>query len=217
MTHGFAGACERKARFGLPAVLGMAALLLAAAPPALAAPAVGQPAPDFTAVDTKGTSHSLGDFKGKTVILEWTNHECPYVVKHYDSGNMQALQTEAAEGDIVWLTVISSAPGQQGAVAPEKADELTAARNAAPTAVLFDPEGTMGRAYDARTTPHMYVIDPQGTLAFMGGIDDKPTTDVADVPGATNHVRAALADLADGKPVAEAVTRPYGCSIKYKS
>lgn len=194
------------------------ALLLAAALAAgtlTAAPQVGQPAPPFTGVDTTGKTWSLGDLKGQPLILEWTNHDCPYVRKHYDAGNMQALQKEATGQGYVWLSVISSAPGKQGHVAPAKADELTASRGAAPTAVLIDEAGTIGRAYDARTTPHMYLIDADGILRYMGAIDDRPTTDAADVAGATNYLRAAMADLAAGGDLGQPVTRPYGCSVKY--
>lgn len=195
--------------------LTLAALLLGAAGALHAAPEVGKPAPAFTGSDTAGKTWSLGDLAGQPVILEWTNHDCPYVRKHYDAGNMQALQREAAEEGYVWLSVISSAPGKQGHVSPAEADRLTAERGAAPAAVLLDEDGTIGRAYGARTTPHMYLIDGGGTLVYMGGIDDRPTSNPADIPGATNHVRAAMADLAAGRAVAQAVTRPYGCSVKY--
>jgi hypothetical protein len=180
-----------------------------------AAPQVGQPAPAFSGVDTAGKTWSLADLKGQPVILEWTNHDCPYVRKHYDTDNMQALQKDATTQGYLWLSVISSAPGKQGHVAPSQADELTTSRGAAPTAVLIDEAGTIGRAYDARTTPHMYLIDGEGTLRYMGAIDDRPTTNPADVAGATNYLRAAMADLAAGGEVAQAVTRPYGCSVKY--
>ncbi|EGV16924.1 redoxin domain-containing protein [Thiocapsa marina] len=182
---------------------------------AVAAPKVGAPAPDFSVVDTAGETWSLGGLAGKTIILEWTNHDCPYVVKHYASGNMQAVQKEATDAGYVWLSVISSASGKQGHVSPAKADDLTDDRGAAPTAVLLDTSGAMGRAYDAKTTPHMYIIDPAGTLVYMGGIDDKPTTDQADIAAASNYVRLAMADLAAGNPIATPVTRPYGCSVKY--
>lgn len=182
---------------------------------ALAAPSVGQPAPVFTGVDTTGKSHSLADFEGKTVVLEWTNHDCPYVMKHYGSGNMQALQKQAAADGVVWLTVISSASGKQGHVSPDQANRIAAERGASPAAILLDPEGAIGRAYDARTTPHMYVIDGAGTLVYMGGIDDRPTADRADVDGANNHVVAALADVAAGREVRTPTSRPYGCSVKY--
>jgi len=188
---------------------------LLAASAATAAPEVGKPAPDFTGTDTAGKTWALAELKGKPVILEWTNHDCPYVVKHYESGNMQALQREATDAGYVWLSVISSAPGKQGHVSGKRADELTETREAAPTSVLLDAEGTIGKAYGARTTPHMFVIDEAGTLVYMGGIDDKPTTRLADVEGAENYVRLAMADLAAGQPVGKAVTRPYGCSVKY--
>lgn len=179
-----------------------------------AAPQVGAPAPDFTVVDTKGNSHSLKDFAGKNVVLEWTNHDCPFVVKHY-SGNMQTLQSDLTAQDVVWLTVISSAPGKQGHVSPVKADELTASRDAAPTAVVFDESGVVGKAYDAKTTPHMYVIDKAGVLQYMGGIDSIPSAKVDDISKATPYfANAAKAVLAGEKPD-PAVTKPYGCSIKY--
>lgn len=189
--------------------------LAVAAGPTLAEPEVGKAAPDFTGTDTAGKTWSLAELKGTPVILEWTNHDCPYVVKHYDSGNMQALQQEATGAGYIWLSVISSAPGKQGHVSAAQADELTKSRNAAPTAVLLDETGSIGKAYGARTTPHMFVIDKDGVLVYMGGIDDKATTDKADIDGAENYVRLAMADLAAGNPVGKAVTRPYGCSVKY--
>lgn len=192
------------------------ALLFLAAGPATAAPEIGQPAPDFELVDTAGTTHSLSDFAGRKVVLEWTNHECPFVKKHYGSGNMQKQQRMARdEHDVVWLTIISSKPGAQGHVSPARADELTESRDAYPTAVLLDEPGDVGRAYDAKVTPHMYIIDEQGTLVYMGGIDSNPSADPADIPDATQYVVAALDDLAAGRAVAEPVTRPYGCTIKY--
>jgi peroxiredoxin len=176
---------------------------------------VGESAPDFTATDSYGASHKLSDYRGQTVVLEWTNHDCPYVQKHYSTGSMQALQRETTSNDLIWLSVISSAPGKQGHVSPAQANELTARRDAAPSAVLLDPEGKVGRLYGAKTTPHMFIIDEDGTLAYMGGIDDRPTTNAADVTGANNYVRAALGELAAGKPISHPVTRPYGCSVKY--
>ena len=193
------------------------AAALSVAGTAHAQPEIGQPAPDFTATDTKGVSHSLADFRGQTVVLEWTNHDCPYVKKHYDTGNMQALQKDATGDGVVWLSIISSAPGKQGYLSAEEADALTAERDAAPTAVLFDPEGTVGKAYGARTTPHMFVIDPEGTLVYMGGIDDRPTSSKADVEGARNYVREALIAVGNGQEVPQSTSRPYGCSVKYKS
>ena len=193
----------------------MAALLPLFAGTIAAAPQVGTPAPDFSGTDTAGKTWSLNALRGKPVILEWTNHDCPYVQKHYSTGNMQALQREATGAGYLWLSVISSAPGKQGNVSPSKADALTAERNASPTAVLLDPEGRIGRAYGARTTPHMFIIDETGTLVYMGGIDDRPSTNPDDVPGAENYVRMAMADRAAGRPVQRPLTRPYGCSVKY--
>jgi peroxiredoxin len=195
------------------AALALAGALLSTA--AGAAPTVGEPAPAFRVADTAGETWTLDALSGKPAILEWTNHDCPYVRKHYDAGNMQALQKEAREAGYVWLSVISSAPGKQGHVSAGEADELTRSRGAAPSAVLLDESGDMGRAYEAKTTPHMYVIDAGGVLRYMGGIDDIRSTDPADVPKATNYVRAAMADLGAGDAVAEAVTPPYGCSVKY--
>jgi peroxiredoxin len=183
---------------------------------AAAAPEVGMPAPAFTGVDTKGTTHTLEELRGKTVILEWTNDGCPYVKKHY-SGNMQKLQKETTAGGVVWLTIASSAPGTQGNLSPAEHDALMKQRGAAPTAVILDEEGTIGHAYGAQTTPHMYIITPEGTLAYKGAIDDKPTVDIADIEDATNYVRNALDQIAAGNPVDPAVTRAYGCSVKYKS
>ena len=179
-----------------------------------AAPQVGAPAPDFTVVDSKGNSHSLKYFAGKNVVLEWTNHDCPFVVKHY-SGNMQALQAEMTAQDVVWLSVISSAPGKQGYVSGAKADELTASRGAKPTAVVFDESGVVGKAYDAKTTPHMYVIDKAGILQYMGGIDSIPSAKVEDIAKATPYFANAAKAVLAGQTPAPAVTKPYGCSIKY--
>lgn len=179
-----------------------------------AAPQVGAPAPDFTVVDSKGNSHSLKDFAGKNVVLEWTNHDCPFVVKHY-SGNMQALQADMTAQDVVWLSVISSAPGKQGHVSGAKADELTASRSAKPTAVVFDESGVVGKAYDAKTTPHMYVIDKAGVLQYMGGIDSIPSAKVDDIAKATPYFANAAKAVLAGQTPDPAVTKPYGCSIKY--
>ncbi len=182
---------------------------------AQAAPKVGQPAPDFTSVDSHGTTRSLQDYQGKIVVLEWTNHQCPFVGKHYETGNMQALQKVATEGGVTWLSVISSAPGKQGHVSGTEANALTASRKASPTAVLLDADGVVGRLYEARTTPHMYIIDASGTLVYMGGIDDKASTQYADVKTAKNYVRVALDELRRDQVVSTPVTRPYGCSVKY--
>ncbi len=177
---------------------------------------VGEPAPGFEGVDTGGNVHRLADYRGKTVVLEWTNHDCPYVRKHYGAGNMQAQQREAAAQGVVWLSIISSAPGKQGHVSPEAAGELTRKRKAAPLAVILDSEGRIGRAYHARTTPHMFIIDATGVLVYMGGMDSISTASPDDIPQATQYVRVALQELAAGQPVSTPVTRPYGCSVKYR-
>jgi hypothetical protein len=193
----------------------MAGILMTAT--AQAAPQIGKPAPDFAAVDSNGKAVKLSDYRGKVVVLEWTNDGCPYVEKHYGSGNMQKLQKDETAKGIVWLTIISSAPGEQGYVNGAEANALTKSRDAAPTAVLLDPEGKAGHLYDARTTPHMFIVDAGGTLVYMGGIDSQPTTNRADIKTAKNYVRAALDEVMAGKPVGDAVTRPYGCSVKYRS
>lgn len=189
-------------------------LSLAASAHAISVPS-GEPAPQWQGTDTKGVVHRLSDYAGQTVILEWTNHECPYVRKHYETQNMQALQADAAAQGIVWLSVISSAPGKQGHVSGEEADRLTESRGAQPAAVILDPSGDIGRAYDAKTTPHMYIITPDQVLAYQGAIDDKPTANHASVETAKNYVRQALAELAANVPVSEPETTPYGCSVKY--
>ncbi len=187
----------------------------AAAPAAVSGPEIGKPAPDFTATDSNGVSHKLSDFKGKNVVLEWTNHECPFVVKHYESGNMQALQKEATDGGAVWLSIVSSAEGKQGHTTPEAANEVIAKDKSAATARLLDSSGEIGRLYAAKTTPHMFVVDKEGVLVYAGAIDDDPSFKQDGIKTATNYVRAALADLAAGKPVTTASTKPYGCSVKY--
>lgn len=193
----------------------IAALLLAFTAVAQASVKVGEPAPVFVATDSKGERHSLEDFRGKVVVLEWTNHDCPYVRKHYGAGNMQAQQRAATEQGAVWLSVISSAPGKQGHVSGAEADRLTKQRDAAPMAVLMDTAGTIGRTYGAKTTPHMYIIDPQGTLVYMGGIDSISSANAGDIPKATRYVSAALQEVMAGQAVSQPVTRPYGCSVKY--
>lgn len=194
------------------ALSGLVALLPATG---VAAPKVGAPAPAFTLVDLDGKQRSLSEFAGKIVVLEWTNDGCPFVKKHYESGNMQKLQKKWTEQGVVWLTINSSAPGKQGHVDAAGAKAILAKFDAKPTAYLFDTDGRVGRLYAAKTTPHMYVIDAKGTLVYMGGIDDKPSADQADVATAHNYVDAALAELAAGKPVSQATSRPYGCSVKY--
>jgi hypothetical protein len=176
----------------------------------------GAPAPGFVARDIAGKTVRLSDFAGKTVILEWTNDGCPFVQKHYNSGNMQALQRRYTATGNIWLTIASSAPGEQGYVTPDAARADLARWKAAPSDFLLDPDGVVGHLYDARATPHMVVIDPAGTLAYMGAIDDTPSTDLADVKTAKNYVVAALDELAAGKTVTVAATRAYGCSVKYR-
>ena len=184
--------------------------------PAWAAAAkVGAAAPAFSAQASSGKSVSLAEFAGKIVVLEWTNHDCPYVRKHYETSNMQALQKETTGQGVIWLTLISSAPNTQGYVTAGEANELTKTRGAAPTAVLFDPTGTIGKSYGATNTPHMYVIDKAGVLQYAGAIDDRPTTRKSDVPGAQNYVRAAVQAVVAGEPVKTPVTRAYGCTVKY--
>jgi peroxiredoxin len=189
---------------------------LALSPALLRADAtVGQPAPSFAAPDQTGAARSLDSYKGKWVVLEWVNHECPFVQKHYGSGNMQKTQKAATAKGAVWLSVSSSAPGKQGAMDGKLAARLTAEKGAAPTAVLLDPDGTIGRAYGAKTTPHMFVIDPKGSVVYAGAIDDKPSTDQEDVKTAKNFVLTALDEAMAGKPVTASSTQPYGCSVKY--
>jgi len=197
---------------------GLAALSIRGlTPPAWAAAVakVGEAAPAFAIDATTGKSVSLADQRGKLVVLEWTNHDCPYVRKHYETGNMQTLQKETTAQGVVWLTVISSSPGTQGYVTAKQADELTTSRKASPTSVLLDPTGVAGKAYGATNTPHMYLIDKNGLLVYAGAIDDRPTTRRADVQGAQNYVREALEDVAAGRAVRTPVTRAYGCTVKY--
>jgi hypothetical protein len=192
-----------------------AAALVVLAWPAHADAVVGQPAPGFTLPDSAGKTRSLAEFKGKVVVLEWVNPECPFVKKHYASGNMQKLQKTYAAKGVVWLTVNSSAPGKQGHLTPATAGAFVKEQGAAPTAILLDPQGQAGRAYGAKTTPHMYVIDKQGQLVYAGAIDDKPSTDPDDIPGARSYVTEGLDAVLAGKPVGTATTTPYGCSVKY--
>ena len=201
---------------GLAGAAGLAAHLFAAAP-ALAAPSVGQPAPDFQAVDTNGNPVKLSDYRGKVVVLEWTNRDCPFVKKHYETDNMQELQRSATGGDAVWLTIISSAEGEQGYFTADEANAYVEKVKAAPTAKILDPKGEIGRAYAAQVTPHMYVIDAEGQLAYAGAIDDKPSTRTADVATARPYLREALTAVKAGQTPDPATTRAYGCTIKYSS
>lgn len=177
---------------------------------------INSPAPDFNAKDSRGETHTLSQYRGKYVVLEWHNQGCPFTRKHYDSGNMQNLQNEWTGKGVVWFTVISSAPGTQGFVTASQENDYLAKMHAAPTAALLDPDGTVGRLYSARTTPDMYVIDPQGKLIYAGAIDNRPTPDPEDIRGADNYVNDALTAAMAGKPVANSYTRAYGCSVKYR-
>ncbi|MGH8093286.1 MAG: thioredoxin family protein [Chthoniobacterales bacterium] len=179
------------------------------------APKVGAPAPGFSIPDSHGKTLSLGNFKGKYVVLEWFNPGCPFVQKHYHSDNMQTLQKEFTGKDVVWFTIDSSAPGKQGYLTPEEANKQIAEWKIDSTAFLLDPEGKVGHEYAATNTPHMYVIDPEGKLIYSGAIDSEPTTDPADIKTATNYVKAALDQAMAGKPVTTPTSRAYGCSIKY--
>lgn len=189
-------------------VLGLASLQ--------AAPEVGKPAPDFTAKDSNGKEHKLSDYKGKFVVLEWLNHGCPFVVKHYSSGNMQNLQKEYTDKGVVWLSIVSSAPGAQGHMSPEETNKKKEEVNSSATAIIIDEEGTVGRLYDAKTTPEMFIINPDGVLIYAGAIDDKKSTDPADIATSKNYVKAALDEAMAGKEVSTPKTKSYGCSVKYK-
>jgi hypothetical protein len=192
-----------------------AAAAFLVAPPARAAAVVGQPAPAFSATDTKGATHALSEYAGKVVVLEWVNFECPFVGKHYGSGHMQKLQKDYTAKGVVWLSINSSATGQQGHYPADKVNALLALKGAAPSAYLLDTAGTIGRAYGAKTTPHMFIVNAKGTLVYAGGIDDTPSTDQADIATAKNYVQAALDEVLAGKPVTTASTQSYGCSVKY--
>lgn len=196
-------------------VLLLASILLVATV-AHAAPQIGQPAPNFSGRTSTGGTVSLADFKGRPVVLEWTNHGCPFVAAHYDAGNMQETQRFAHQHGAVWLSIISSAPGTQGYVDGAQADRLTQSRDAAPDHVVLDPAGEIGRLYGATRTPHMFVIEADGTLAYMGAIDDQPRPWRGDIRKADNYVKAALTSVSAGSPVAEPVTTAYGCTVKYR-
>ena len=213
----------------LPALAAAAVLAAlpshAANPPAAApagtqaksvAPRPGAQAPDFTLPDANGKTHSLAGYRGKWVVLEWVNYDCPFVKKHYGSGNMQKLQADARAKGAVWLSVNSSAPGKQGHFEGAELTGRIAAAKAGPDAYLLDPEGKVGKAYQAKTTPTLFVIDPDGKVVYAGAIDDKPSTDQEDVPKARNYVRAALDAAMAGKPVETASSQAYGCGVKYK-
>ena len=192
-----------------------ASLLLGAA--AHAAATVGQAAPDFTLTDTSGKTVKLSDFKGKHVVLEWNNPGCPFVRKHYDSANMQTLQKEAGGKGVVWLAINSTDTVHQDYLAAPKLSQWMLEQKAAPSATLMDESGTVGKSYGARTTPHMYMINPQGRLIYAGGIDSIPSASTADIKTATNYVRVGMNEALAGKPISKPTTPPYGCSVKYKS
>ena len=193
------------------------AALALAANTAFAVATVGQPAPAFTVQDSSGKTVSLADFKGKHVVLEWVNPGCPYVVKHYGSANMQGTQKDATTKGVVWLAVNSTSADHGDYKAPAAMAQWMQGHKAAASATLMDADGKVGRAYGARTTPHLYIVDPKGLLVYAGGIDNKPSSNPADIPGATNHVKVALGEALAGKAISQATTRPYGCSVKYSS
>jgi hypothetical protein len=205
---------SRRDALGLMALAATAAWLPLTAG---AAASIDQPAPAFTGQGADGKPVSLAAYRGKTVVLEWTNHQCPFVRKHYDSGNIPRLQQEATGQGVVWLQVISSGPGQEGNVDGATAIRLNQQRHAVPTATVLDPQGTIGKLYGAQTSPHLFIVNAQGQLVYKGGIDSIPSTNVDDIARAENYVRLALADVAAGRKVAQASTRPYGCSVKYAS
>lgn len=180
-----------------------------------ASPEIGKPAPDFTLKSCEGKEHRLSDFRGQVVVLEWVNHGCPFVKKHYETGNMQRLQKEAKAKGVAWLAICSSAPGKEGHMSAEEAQQMCEKVGFAGTAYLLDEDGKVGRLYGAKRTPEMFVINPEGILVYKGAIDDKPSANKADVEGAKNYVAAALEEVLAGKPVTLAETKAYGCSVKY--
>ena len=198
-------------------ILTIVTSLIAAAAYAFDPPPVGSAAPDFSLSDAKGQTHSLSQYKGKYVVLEWFNPECPFVKKHYGGGNMQKLQDEYTGRGVVWLTIDSNAPGTEGNITPEQAQKITASWKTRQTALLLDSEGKAGRAYGAKNTPDMVIINPEGKIAYQGAIDSKATPNPADIPSSTNYVKAALDQSLAGKSVSTPQTKPYGCSVKYKS
>lgn len=183
---------------------------------AIDSPSVGSAAPDFSLTDSKGQTHSLAQYKGKYVVLEWFNPECPFVKKHYGSDNMQKLQEAYTGKGVVWLTIDSSAPGKEGNLTGDQAEKVMTGWKTHQTALLLDPEGKAGRAYGAKNTPHMFIVNPEGKLVYEGAIDSKRSPNPADIPSSTNYVKVALDESLSGKPVTTANTQPYGCSVKYK-
>jgi hypothetical protein len=201
----------------LPFVPLLVAVAAVVAVPVFAKSVIGEPAPDFTLTDASGKTHTLADYKGKTVVLEWNNPECPFVKKHYGAGNMQAQQGKATAAGVVWLTVNSSASGKQGNLDGAGANAYVGKVGSRQSAYLLDADGKVGHAYGARTTPHVYVIGPDGALRYAGGIDSIASTDASDIPKATQYVAQALDEIAAGKPVSVPTSEPYGCSVKYGS
>lgn len=215
----------RKAPFAIAAVAALGLTITAAAAvrsapeigtPAGPAPEVGKPAPAFTLPDSRGAEHSLAQYRGKWVVLEWLNYGCPYVQKHYRTGNIPGQQEKWRGKGVVWLAIASSAPGEQGHYEAAKMNAESQKKGSKASAVLLDPAGTVGRLYDARVTPHMFVIDPNGTLVYMGGIDNVPTPRDRDLERATQLVDAALEEGMAGKPISTPTSRPYGCNVKYR-
>jgi peroxiredoxin len=196
-------------------LLSLSILALGLISPIFAAAEVGKPADSFTLSDTKGKSHSLADFKGKYVVLEWYNSECPFVKKHYDSNNMQKLQKDYTDKGVVWLSINSSAEGKQGHFSPEEFNKLIKEKKSAPTALLLDHDGKVGKLYGAKTTPHIYIINPEGSVIYQGAIDSKSSADQADIASSENYVKTTLDAAMAGKKVETTSTKPYGCSVKY--
>jgi peroxiredoxin len=197
-------------------VLAVLTSLVATAAFAVDSPPVGNAAPDFSATDSKGKMHSLSQYKGKYVVLEWFNPECPFVKKHYGPGNMQKLQQEFTGKGVVWLSIDSSAPGKEGNLTAEQGEKKMSEWKAKSTALLLDPDGKVGQLYGAKNTPHMFVINPEGKIVYEGAIDSKASPNPADIPTSTNYVKVALDESMAGKPVSNPNTKPYGCSVKYK-
>lgn len=194
---------------------GLSLSTAAAANAQSSSPEIGAPAPEFTLPDTYGEEHALADYRGEWVVLEWLNYGCPYVRKHYSSGNMQRLQKQYGEKGVKWLAIVSSAPGKQGYYEPAAMNEQNEAHGQSALAVLLDPEGTVGRMYNAQTTPQMVIIDPDGTLRYNGAIDDKPSSRPSSLEGAHNYLAAGLDEAMAGRPISVPTTKPYGCSVKY--
>ncbi|PZR71846.1 MAG: thioredoxin family protein [Chthoniobacterales bacterium] len=197
-------------------LLGLIASLISTALFAADSPPVGSTAPEISATDSKGKTQTLSQYKGKYVVLEWFSPECPFVKKHYGSGNMQKLQEEFTGKGVVWLSVDSSAPGLEGNLTADQANAKISEWKTKQTALLLDPDGKVGRTYGAKNTPHMFVINPEGKIVYEGAIDSKPSSNASDIPSSTNYVKVALEESLAGKIVSNPTTRPYGCSVKYK-